>query len=298
MNILITGACGLVARSVMAVLGQRHSLRLLDQVAPAEATMFAGIGKRVAKPLNTDWPFLKAEITDPAAMLAAMDGIECVVHLAASATGFPEDGFITFRDNALGTFCVLDAARQAGVRRVFCASSINAFGTIFWRLSGRPAPYVSMPLTEDFEPVPEDPYSLSKLAVEHICAAFARAYGITAIAFRFAGVMSDDRYAETKSEGLPPTTEWNDTLYGWVHNLDVADGIRRAVEAPVLPRFGVYTLGAPDTRCPEPTMEILQRFRPDLAANVTAPLPGRAPLLAIDRARIAFDYTPSRRLGP
>src|SRR5437588_733937 len=119
MNILITGACGLVARSVIDALGERHSLRLLDRTAPADATMFGG-------------------------------------------------------------------------------------------LSGLPAPYVSMPLTEDFEPVPEDPYSLSKLVVEHSCAAFARAHGITAIAFRFAGVVSDERYSQLQATGLPPTLEWND----------------------------------------------------------------------------------------
>lgn len=297
MNILITGACGLVARSVIDLLGQNHSLRLLDRTAPAEATMYAGLGERKKLPLQTDWPFIQGSITDPATLLGAMDGIECVVHLAGHPTGLPEEGFVAFESNALGTFCVLDAARLAGVRRVFCASSINAFGTIFWRLSGRPAPYVSMPLTEDFEPVPEDPYSLSKLVGEETCAAFARAYDITAIAFRFAGVFSDESYEGVKAAGLPPTTAWNDALFGWVHHRDVADGIRRAVEAPVLPRFAAYTLGGPDTRCPEPTMEILERFRPDLAANVTALLPGRAPLLAIDRARLAFDYAPSHRLG-
>ena len=44
-------------------------------------------------------------------------------------------------------------------------------------------------------------------------------------------------------------------------------------------------------------MALLQRFRPDLARTVAAPLPGRAPLLSIDRAREAFAYHPQFRLG-
>ena len=156
---------------------------------------------------------------------------------------------------------------------------------------------MSLPLDEDFEPVPEDPYSLSKLVNEHTCAAYHRAYGMTAIAFRFAGVWPQARHAQVREAGLAPTTSWADDLYQWVHVEDVARGIRQALEANHLTGFGVYTLGAADTRCPEPTMELVRRLRPDLARTLTAPLPGRAPLLAIDRARKAFGYAPRFRLG-
>ncbi len=64
-----------------------------------------------------------------------------------------------------------------------------------------------------------------------------------------------------------------------------------------MPAHGVYTLGGADTTCPEPTMDILDKFRPDLAATVVKPLSGRAPLLSIDRARAAFGYDPQWRLG-
>jgi nucleoside-diphosphate-sugar epimerase len=153
-----------------------------------------------------------------------------------------------------------------------------------------------MPLDESFEPVPEDPYSLSKRCNEETCAAFTRAYGLTTAAFRFAGVWSHGRYAALRPE-VKPTTAWSDDLYQWVHVQDLVRGIRQALECAALPALGVYTLAAGDTRCPEPTMELLQRFRPDLAARVTRSLPGRAPLLSIDRARGAFGYAPAFRLG-
>jgi len=193
-NVLVTGACGRVGRATIDALSERHSLRLVDCVAPAEATLLDNSGNRVLRPLQTKWPFATAEITDPEAMLAAMDGVEAVVHLAGHLWGYPEHGVEAFRTNALGTFVALDAARQAGISRILTASSINAFGTIYWRLSNEPAPYESMPLTEDFDPVPEDPYSLSKLVGEETCAAFARAYGLTAIALRFGAVWSHERY--------------------------------------------------------------------------------------------------------
>jgi len=301
MKVLITGACGSVARAVIRELeasAQAHELRLLDQTAPGAATVFmAGSGERVALPLETPWPFVQAEITDSAAMREAARGMDAIIHLAAAVTGLPEHGVETFRTNALGTFVVLDAARIAGVRRFLCASSINAFGTIYWQISGQPAPYTKLPLDESFSPVVEDPYSLSKLVNEETCAAFHRAYGMTTAALRFAGVWDEAMYERKVAEVLAPTQQWWDDLYQWVHVADIARGVRQALEAPDLPGCGVYTLSAADTRCPEPTMELLQRLRPDLIATLDAPLSGRAPLLSIERAARTFSYTPRYRLG-
>lgn len=296
MRVLITGACGFIGRHLISELEPHHELRLTDSVVPAEATVFAGGRERRAAPLATRWPFTRADICDLAALREACAGVDAVVHLAADPTGYADRGREIMQINVVGTYVVLDAARQAGVKRVLCASSINAFGTFYWRLSGRPAPYTTMPLDETFEPVPEDPYSLSKRCNEESCAAFTRAYGLTTAAFRFAGVLSPERYAELQ-RNLAPTSAWSDDLYQWVHVTDLVRGLRQAVESPRLPAFGVYTLAAGDTRCPEPTMELLQRFRPDLAARVTRPLEGRAPLLSIDRAREAFGYAPTLRLG-
>jgi len=296
MKVLITGACGYLARTLIKELEENHELVLLDRSRPEEATQFDPEGgERLASPLVTRWPFVQAEITDADAMREAARGVDAVIHLAAAVTGLPEFGVETFRDNALGTFIALDAARLGGVKRFLCASSVNAYGTIYWRISDRPVEYSSMPLTEDFDPVPEDPYSLGKLVNEETCAAFHRAYDITTAAFRFAGVWHDKMYREKIEEGLTPTTEWSDYLYQWVHVEDLVHGLRQALEAPGLPGCGVYNLGAADTLCPEPTMEILQRFRP--ALTIETPLEGRAPLLSIERARKAFGYEPLHRMG-
>ena len=298
MRVLITGACGMIARALTAELEGAHELRLLDRVDPAEATVFVpGSGERAAAPLTTEWPFLRGEITDAAVMRGAMEGIDAVVHLAAAVSGLPEFGLETMQTNVVGTYAVLDAARLSGVRRFLCASSINAFGTFYWRLSGRPAEYARMPLDESFPPVPEDPYSLSKWVNEETCTAFSRAYGLTTAAFRFAGVQTAAWYEHLRAEGLPTTEHWSDDLYCWVHVCDIARGLRQALEAPGLPLHGVYTLSAGDTRCPEPTMALLERFRPDLARTLVTPLEGRAPLLSIARARESFGYDPQYRLG-
>ena len=298
MKVLITGACGFIGRNLIKELEQLHQLRLLDQTRPEEATVFAPSAPtgRALDPLKIDWPFVQAEITDADAMYAACQGMDAVIHLAGEPRGLPEIGVETFRINALGTFVAINAAHQAGVRRFMCASSINAFGTIYWRLSGKPVSYDWMPIDETFPAVPEDPYSLSKLVNEETCAAFHRAYGMTTAAFRFAGVWSQEIYDKCMVEGLKPTEQWSDDLFQWVHVADVVAGICQALGKQDLPGYGAYTLGASDTRCPEPTMEILRKFRPDLSPKVTAPLNGRAALLSIGLAHRIFGYSPRYRL--
>jgi UDP-glucose 4-epimerase len=296
MRIMITGAFGMIGRALIKELEPRHELLLVDRCKPEDATVFVpGKSERQHAPLATKSRCIQAEIMDAKAMRAAVEGMDAVIHLAASVTGLPEFALETMNLNVIGTCNVLEGARQAGVKRFFCASSINAYGTIYWRISGKPAVYDRMPLDEDFKPVPEDTYSLSKWFNEETCAANHRAFGITCAAFRFAGVWADEMYRGHLSKGPQPTTAWSDDLYQWVHVDDVVGGIRLALEKPDLPGFGVYTLGAADTRCPEPTMQILESFRPDLLRTLRTPIPNREPLMSIKRAQQAFGYSPKYR---
>ena len=285
MRVLLTGACGFIARSLLPLLEENHEMVLLDRIRPEDAAF------------RTGHTFVNAELTDTGAIRNAAEGCDAVIHLAAILTGFPENAVETFEVNALGTYVAIEAAQRAGVKRFLCASSINAFGTFYWRVRGKPVVFHKMPLDESCEPVPEDAYSLSKWFNELTCASFTRAHGMTTAALRFAGVWNDQSYEKARAEGLKPTTQWSDALYEWVHVRDLTRGIVQALEEPALPAHGVYTLGGADTTCPEPTMDILDKFRPDLAATVVKPLSGRAPLLSIDRARAAFGYDPQWRLG-
>jgi UDP-glucose 4-epimerase len=296
MKVLITGACGLIGRVLIKELERHgHELRLVDRQRPEEATVFVP-GGRVLSPLVTEWPFHLADIMDADAMGRATDSMDAVVHLAAIPSGLAESGMDTFHFNACGTYSILDASRKVGVSRVIAASSINAFGTFYWRINPLPIKYTHFPLTETFKPEPQDPYSLSKLVNEETCAAFHRAYGIKTAALRFGGVWSEEVYDKTLETGLRPTQAWSDDLYTWVHIRDIATGIRQALEAPDLPGYGSYTLNAADTSCPEPTMEILERFRPDYVSLLNGPIQGRDALISTAKARAAFGYEPKYRL--
>ncbi len=296
MRIAITGACGWIGRELTTELERGgHELRLFDRVDPAQATVFLPFSaERRLAPLVPRWPYTRGEITDETAVAEAVRGCDAVVHLAAATTGLPEHGRAIMEANVVGTWVVADAARRAGARRLFAASSINAYGTFYWRLSGRPVSRDTLPLSEAAACVPEDPYSLSKLQTEQILTTFHRAYGLETAAFRFAGVWSDEVWRHHLA-GRPPTTAWSDDLWQWVHVADIVAGVRAALEYAALPPTGVYNLGAEDTRCAEPTLDLVRRFRPDLLEHLTEPLPARAALMSIAAARSAFGYAPRYR---
>lgn len=297
MKIAITGAAGWLGRYVTASLETEHELVLIDNVDPAEATIFApgAPGGRRKVPLTPSWPYYRTDILDEDGLLRALRDVEVVIHLAGRPTGEWDNAKATVMTNTVGTFTVYEQARKAAVRRIVNASSINAFGTFFWRVSGRSPIRATLPLGENEPITPEDPYSLSKATTELIGATYHRAFGFEAVNLRFAGVWPEETYESVIESGLAPTTAWADDLFQWVHVKDVTQGITKAALVETVVPVPI-TLAAADTRAPEPTLELIEKFRPELVGHVVEPLPGRSGLLSIARARTFLAYEPQFRL--
>lgn len=293
MKILITGAAGWLGRRVAARLERDHQLLLTDSADPAQATVFDGTvpGGRRRVPLETDWPYLRADLSDSSRLERFVGQAEVVIHLAAIPVGDWDNLMPTMQTNVMGTTGLLELVRKLGVRRFVNASSINAYGTFFWRVSGLAPVRRELPLTEAEQPMPEDPYSLTKFLTEEIGHAYHRAFGVEVVNLRFAGVLSNATYEKAMSEGLPRTDTFPADLGQWVHEDDVAAGIVLAATVPTVTSAPIV-LGAGDTRLPEPTMEVIRRLRPDLEPYITEPMPGRAPMLSITRARTRLGYAP------
>ena len=76
-----------------------------------------------------------------------------------------------------GTLNLLVAARDAGVKRVVCASSSAVYGDT-----------PTLPKTEEMKPAPLSPYAVSKLAGEHYCRVFYQVYSLETVALRYFNV--------------------------------------------------------------------------------------------------------------
>ena len=293
MKIAITGAAGGLGRHITSVLGERHDLMLIDNVDPAEATVFDGRSPtgRHAQPFIPEWPYHRVDISSPDDLEVAFRGAEVVVHLAGWPGGSWDDVRSTMHTNVMGTLGVYEAVRAAGVRRVLNASSINAFGSIYWRVQPSAPIRSRLPLIEDDRRVPEDPYSLSKGITEDIGWTYRRAFGIEAVNLRFAAVVPASSYERTLAAGLKRSTRWESDLWGWVHIDDWSQGMVAAVQAHD-PTSEPMVIGAADTRAPESTMALIRAYKPEFIHELREPLPGRAPLLSITRARSVLGYSP------
>jgi nucleoside-diphosphate-sugar epimerase len=173
MHILVTGGMGEVGRpTVMALLEHGHTVRVLD--------------------LSVSDPIPGAEcragdVTDFAQVQACMDGMEGVVHLAAYRhPGLAPEPRI-FAVNVGGTFNVFRAASDAGIKRVVCASSINALGFNFG-ITFPEGQLRYFPIDEAHPTHTTDPYSYSKQMIEQVGAYFWRREGVTSLFLRFPAV--------------------------------------------------------------------------------------------------------------
>jgi nucleoside-diphosphate-sugar epimerase len=79
--------------------------------------------------------------------------------------------------NATGTLNLLEAAREAGVRRFVYAGSSSAYGNT-----------VELPKREAMPSMPLSPYAVAKLAGEHYVKIYHQVYGMETAAFRYFNV--------------------------------------------------------------------------------------------------------------
>jgi NAD(P)-dependent dehydrogenase (short-subunit alcohol dehydrogenase family) len=158
-TILITGAAGQIGTMLRPRLaGPDRVLRLAD-IAPLEA----GAGEEA----------VTASVTDLAAMTAACEGADSVIHLGGIAA---EADWERIREaNINGTYTVLEAARRAGASRVIIASSNHAVGF---------APLDDIPVPDYAFPAPDTLYGVSKAAGEALGALYARRHGLDVICVR------------------------------------------------------------------------------------------------------------------
>ncbi|MEV7796686.1 NAD-dependent epimerase/dehydratase family protein [Streptomyces sp. NPDC087512] len=231
----------------------------------------------------------RADVRDPAAVARALAGVDAVCHQAAMVglgNGFADAAEYVSR-NDLGTAVLLTAMAEAGVRRLVLAGSMVVYGEGRYacRRHGvvRPGPRAVADLdTGRFEPAcpvcgadltpelvgedaPADPrnvYATTKLAQEHLAAAWARTTGAAAVSLRYhnvygprmprdtpyAGVASFFRSALARGEA-PRVFEDGRQRRDFVHVRDVATANVAALEAGTpTGTLAVYNTGSGDPR--------------------------------------------------
>jgi nucleoside-diphosphate-sugar epimerase len=228
---------------------------------------------------------LIADLTDLGQVQDATSGYDAVVHFAAiPAPGLRPEGE-TFRNNAMSTYNVFQAAVAHRMRRVVWASSETVLGLPF------DIPPAFAPIDETIEPHPESSYALSKLVGETMAAQFARRSGIGFVGFRISNIMDPGDYARFSSwQDNASFRKWN--LWGYVDARDVAQAVRLALEAPI-EGAEICIVAAADTVMIRPSADLMAEVFPTVPMR--RPVEGRDTLLSIDKARRLLGYEPAHR---
>jgi len=118
-------------------------------------------------------------------LLGLLKGVDYVFHLAAEkhnqSINSPSR---VLEANVIGTYELLRAGADAGVKKIVFTSSLYAYG----RMMGPP-------MTEDEAPAPQTVYGISKLSGEHLCRYFCLQRGMPAACLRLFFVYGPRQYA-------------------------------------------------------------------------------------------------------
>jgi UDP-glucose 4-epimerase len=224
---------------------------------------------RVASP----WTDVVASVTDRAAVRAALESCDAVVHAATlhkpHVGSHDQQAFVD--TNVTGTLTVLEEAVAAGVSRVVYTSTTSAFGRALVPAPGEPAAWI----TEAVPPRVRNVYGATKTAAEDLCELAARDRGLPVVVLRTARFFpeGDDR-DEVRTAYDDDNVKVNELLYRRVDLADVVSAHRAALRrAPEL-GFGRYVVSATTPFRPGD----LAQLRTDAPAVVDRLFPDAAPL--------------------
>lgn len=171
-KVLVTGGAGFIGSHIANALAKQGArVRILDDLSTGH--------RENLDEIDGDIEFVEGSVADPAALDGALEDVELVYHEAAipSVPRSVENPVQTHVASVDGTFALLVAARDHGVKRLVYAASSSAYGD-----------QPTLPKVEHMLPDPLSPYAVAKLVGEYYCQVFSRVYKLETVCLRYFNV--------------------------------------------------------------------------------------------------------------
>lgn len=160
MKYLVTGGAGFIGSAFIRYVLKTHADA---EVVNVDSLTYAGNLENLKEVENDPrYSFVKADITDLDAMMAAMEGCDAVVNFAAESHNDRAvlDPGIFVKTNVMGTQILCEAAKRLGGIRFHHISTCEVFGDL--------ALDEDRSFKEDDPYTPKTPYNASKAAANHV----------------------------------------------------------------------------------------------------------------------------------
>lgn len=303
-RILITGGAGFVGRHIArALLEQGHSVRALDslieQVHPTRTR---------PDELDADVELVVGDIRDETAVLAALSGVDKVIHLAAEVgvgqSMYAIDRYTSVND--YGTAVLFQQLIDKPVQRVVVASSMSIYGEGLYRsadgelmqdvvrgprnpdgswdpLDGQRRPLVPVPTPETKQPALKSVYAINKYVQERLTLTLTAQYGMESCALRLWNIYGPGQALSNPYTGVlaifasriangqaPMVFEDGQQRRDFVHVSDVARAFLLALESPEADGE-VFNIGSGEDRTVEDVarLQAASMGRADLEPQIT-----------------------------
>ena len=185
MIVLVIGGAGYIgSHTARALKRAGHEAIVFDNLSTGHEFLAAG------------FELVKGDVLDAAALRRVLPRVDAVMHFAAHAyvgesVANPKK---YFRNNVEGGLSLLNAALDAGVRKIIFSSSCAVYG--------EPA---KVPIDENAPRQPVNPYGVTKLFFEQALEAYDRAYGLCFASLRYFNAAGADESGEIGELHEPET---------------------------------------------------------------------------------------------
>jgi UDP-glucose 4-epimerase len=168
-RVLVTGGAGFIgSHLVEALVGEGYLVRVLDNLATGHRSNLAHLEDR--------YEWMEGTLTDFSVCRHAAEDVQYVFHQGAipSVPRSVREPIESHQSGPTATLNMLEAARQAGVRRFMFAASSSAYGDT-----------PELPKHEGMFPRPLSPYAAGKLAGEFYVSVYAQTMGLDGVSLRY-----------------------------------------------------------------------------------------------------------------